>query len=148
MPLIAEAIFHVVATNKGGSAPRILPLRPFFVAEVKSLGCLGKCARERGFSPRMAGLFALGHGCFPCLLVNIRRSLVPDMFGCVDVGGECLEHRNRLLKWFTCNVRRFRYSTGQGSRDYVWLSKGIILSIRTSTSTRAWATSWASIWSS
>ena len=32
--------------------------------------------------------------------------------------------------------------------DYVWLSKGISLSIRTSTSTRAWATSWASIWSS
>ena len=77
-----------------------------------------------------------------------QKTLAPDMFGCVDVGGECVEYRNRLLKWFTCNVRRFRYSTGQSSRDYVWLSKGISLSIRTSTSTRAWATSWASIWSS
>ena len=41
---------------RAGVLPRIRPLRPFFVAEVKSLGFLGKCARERGFVPRMAGL--------------------------------------------------------------------------------------------
>ena len=45
--------------------PPFWPLSLFFVADVKSLGCLGKCAREREFMPCMAGLFALGHGCFP-----------------------------------------------------------------------------------
>ena len=69
--------------------------------------------------------------------------------GILGAGG--LVHFVLTLTWgllASNSKRRFRYSTGQSSRDYVWLSKGISLSIRASTSTRAWATSWASIWSS
>ena len=43
------------------------------------------------------------------------------------------------------HLRRFRYSTGQSGRDYVWLSKGISLSIKASTSSRPSATSSVSI---
>ena len=38
----AVGILHVVATKKGGVIPSFWSLGPFFVAEVKSLGCLGK----------------------------------------------------------------------------------------------------------
>ena len=51
--------------KRAGSLPPFWPLSLFFVAGVKFLGCLGKQVREREFVPRMAGLFALGHGCFP-----------------------------------------------------------------------------------
>ena len=54
--------------QKAGVIPPFWSLSPFFVADVKSLGSLGKCARERKFMPRMAGLYALGHGCFPISL--------------------------------------------------------------------------------
>ena len=65
MPLIAVGILHLVATKRAGSLPPFWALSRFFVAGVKSLGCLGKQVRERELVPRMAGLFALGHGCFP-----------------------------------------------------------------------------------
>ena len=51
--------------KRTGVIPPFWSLGPFFVADVKSLGCLGKQVQEREFVPRMAGLFALGHGCFP-----------------------------------------------------------------------------------
>ena len=48
----------------------------FFVAGVKSLGCLGKCAREREFMPRMAGLCVPGHS---CLLLSVREEKPPAL---------------------------------------------------------------------
>ena len=47
--------------------------------------------------------------------------------------------------WYNPRRRRFRYSTGQSGRDYVWLSKGISLSIKASASCRPSATSSVSI---
>ena len=86
------AVLDVVAIKKGGITPALLPSEPVLCSPMyKSLGFLGKCARERGFMPCMAGLFALGHGCFSMPFGLDQRTLVSDMFGYVDVGGECME---------------------------------------------------------
>ena len=66
--------------------------------------------------------------------------------GILGAGG--LVHFVLTLTWglLASNSKmRFRYSTGQSSRDYVWLSKGISLPIKASTSSRPSATSSAII---
>ena len=54
----AVGIFHLVATKKRtGVTTALLVSEPVLCSLVyKSLGFLGKCARERGFMPCMAGL--------------------------------------------------------------------------------------------
>ena len=41
--------------------------------------------------PCMAGLFALGHAVFHPFLVKDQKTLAPDIFCCVDLGGGCVE---------------------------------------------------------
>ena len=63
-------------------------LGPFFVAGVKSLGCLGKCARERGFMPTYGRSVRAGAWLFSMPFGLYQKTLVLDIFGYVDVGGE------------------------------------------------------------
>ena len=62
MPLIALDI--LLQQKRAGVIPPFWPLSPFFCSRGKILGFLGKCARERGFMPCMAGLCVPGQSLF------------------------------------------------------------------------------------
>ena len=83
--------------------PPFWSLGRFFVAGVKSLGCLGKCAREREFMPRMAGLCVPGHS---CLLLSVREEKPPAL---MSFGMGCCSFRGSAQRK---NVKREHGITG------------------------------------